>query len=126
MRTVRFDEAYTYKYSPREGTPATRMPAEDFLPSDEAQARLEDLIDVSRAVQAEINRAEVGRVEEVLIEKDGRYDGQILGRTRRNKVVVFDGDVARIGEYARVVLEHTTGATFAGTEETALLASVRA
>jgi len=123
MRTMRFDEAYTYKYSPREGTPATRMPAEEFVPSEEAQARLEELIDVSRGIQAEINRAEVGRVEEVLIEKDGRHDGQILGRTRRNKVVVFDGDPARIGEYTTVTLERTTGATFAGTEAAALLTS---
>ena len=126
MRTVRFDEAYTYKYSPREGTPATRMPADEFVPSAEAQARLEELIDLSRGIQAEINQSEVGRVEEVLIEKDGRHEGQVLGRTRRNKVVVFDGDASRIGEYTRVTLERTTGATFAGTEATRLLAAARA
>jgi len=116
LRAVRFDEAYTYKYSLRDGTPAARLPQEDFVPSAEAQARLEELIEVSRGIQAEINRREVGRVEEVLIEKHGRHEGQILGRTCRNKVVVFDGDVGRVGEYARVELERTTGATFAGTE----------
>lgn len=126
MRTVRFDDAYTYKYSLREGTPATRMPTDDFVAPAEAQARLEELIEVSRGIQSEINRAEVGRVEEVLIEKDGKAEGQVLGRTRRNKVVVFDGDVRRVGEYTRVALERTTGATFAGTEESALLTSVRA
>jgi tRNA-2-methylthio-N6-dimethylallyladenosine synthase len=98
MRRVRFDDAYTYKYSAREGTPATRMPAETFVPADEAQARLEELIDVSRAIQAEINGSEVGRVDEVLIERKGRHEGQVLGRTRRNKVVAFDGDACRIGE----------------------------
>ncbi|HUF75535.1 MAG TPA: tRNA (N6-isopentenyl adenosine(37)-C2)-methylthiotransferase MiaB [Longimicrobiales bacterium] len=116
MRTVRFDEAYTYKYSLRDGTPASRLPEHDFVPPDEAQARLQELIDVSRAIQAKINEREVGRVEEVLIEKPARQEGQILGRTRRNKVVVFDGDVTRIGEYTHVELERTTGATFAGTE----------
>jgi tRNA-2-methylthio-N6-dimethylallyladenosine synthase len=126
MRTVRFDEAYTYKYSPREGTPATRMPADEFVAPAEAQARLEELIDLSRGIQAEINQSEVGRVEEVLIEKDGRHQGQVLGRTRRNKVVVFDGDASRIGEYTRVTLERTTGATFAGTEAMRLLAAARA
>ena len=126
MRTVRFDEAYTYKYSPREGTPATRMPPEDFLSPEEAQARLAELIEVSRGIQAEINRSEVGRVEEVLIEKGGREAGQVLGRTRRNKVVVFDGDIRRVGEYTRVVLERTTGATFAGTEALAVRAAVQA
>lgn len=116
MREVRFDEAYTYRYSPRDGTPATRLPAEDFIDPEEGQARLEQLIEVSRGIQAEINRREVGRVEEVLIEKAGRYPGQILGRTRRNKVVVFDGDVERIGAYTRAELEATTGATFTGRE----------
>jgi tRNA-2-methylthio-N6-dimethylallyladenosine synthase len=116
MRTVRFDEAYTYKYSAREGTPATRLPERDFVEPRVAQARLEELIEVSRAIQAEINASEVGRTEEVLIEKVARDPGQLLGRTRRNKVVVFDGRAERVGAFTRVVLERTTGATFAGVE----------
>jgi tRNA-2-methylthio-N6-dimethylallyladenosine synthase len=116
MRTARFHEAYTYKYSAREGTPATRLPSGDFVDPDEAQARLEELIDVSRTIQSEINTSEVGRVEEVLIEGEGRDAGQIRGRTRRNKVVVFDGDPARVGTYTLTRLERTTGATFAGSE----------
>lgn len=116
MRTVRFDEAFTYKYSLRDGTPATRLPEDDFIDPTEAQARLAELIEVSRAVQNEINSAEVGRTEEVLIEHEGRDPGQIRGRTRRNKVVVFDGSPERIGQYTRVRLDRTTGATFVGTE----------
>ncbi|MFQ5538122.1 MAG: tRNA (N6-isopentenyl adenosine(37)-C2)-methylthiotransferase MiaB [Gemmatimonadota bacterium] len=116
MRTVRFDDAFTYRYSPRDGTPATRLPAEDFIPDEVARARLEELIGVQRAIQAEINRGEVGRVEEVLIERVARGKGQILGRTRRNKVVAFPGAAERIGEYTRVRLDDTTGATFIGSE----------
>ena len=116
MRTVRFDEAFTYKYSPREGTPATRLPADQFVPALEAQERLEELIEVSRGIQSEINTREIGRIDEVLIEREGRHPGQILGRTRRNKVVVFDGDSERIGCYTHVGLDRTTGATFAGKE----------
>jgi tRNA-2-methylthio-N6-dimethylallyladenosine synthase len=119
MRTVRFDDAFTYKYSLRDGTPATRLPADDFIDPDEAQARLAELIDVSREIQSQINLGEVGRIEEVLIENTGRDEGQVRGRTRRNKVVVFDGDARRIGEYTRTQLERTTGATFAGTEVSA-------
>ncbi len=114
MRRVRFDDAFTYKYSPREGTPATRMPDDWFLPDDVAQQRLERLIAVARGIQAEINAGEVGRVEEVLIEKEARDPGHVLGRTRRNKVVAFPGDSRWIGEYRTVRLESTTGATFAG------------
>jgi tRNA-2-methylthio-N6-dimethylallyladenosine synthase len=121
MREVRFDDAFTYKYSPRDGTPATRLPADQFIGPEEAQDRLARLIEVHRGIQGGINRREVGRVEEVLIEKEARDPGAILGRTRRNKVVAFPGDPARIGGYATVTLRSTTGATFAGEEVEALV-----
>ena len=116
MRTVRFDDAFTYKYSLRDGTPATRLPERDFIDPAEAQARLAELIEVSRGIQNEINEREVGRIEEVLIEDHGRDPGQLRGRTRRNKVVVFDGVAERIGGYTQARLERTTGATFVGSE----------
>ena len=116
MRTVRFDDAFTYKYSPRDGTPATRLPEDQFVDPQVAQRRLEQLIDVRIEVQSEINRSEVGRVEEVLVEKEARQEGQILGRTRRNKVVAFPGSPEVIGGYVHVSLDRTTGATFVGTQ----------
>ncbi len=116
MRTVRFDDAYTYKYSLRDGTPATRLPAKDFIPDDVAQDRLERLIALSRGIMGEIARSEVGRTEEVLVEKLARSEGQVLGRTRRNKLVAFPGDASMIGSYRRVSLHDTTGVTFVGAE----------
>jgi tRNA-2-methylthio-N6-dimethylallyladenosine synthase len=115
MRTVRFDDAFLYKYSPREGTPATRLPGSDFVPETIGQARLERLIQVQRAIQAEINRSEVGRVEEVLVERMAKSDGDVLGRTERNKVVAFPGEPSLVGSFVRVRLDRTTGATFVGT-----------
>ncbi len=125
MRTVRFDDAFTYKYSPRDGTPATRMPSEDFIAPDEAQARLERLIEVSREVQAEITASEVGQVVEVLVEKEARMEGQLLGRTERNKVVAFPADAVLIGTYQTVRLVATTSVTFVGelVEDAALVES---
>ncbi|MEZ4423093.1 MAG: tRNA (N6-isopentenyl adenosine(37)-C2)-methylthiotransferase MiaB [Gemmatimonadota bacterium] len=114
MRAVRFDDAYTYRYSPRDGTPATRLPAHEFIADDVAQARLERLIDVSRSIQDDINRAEVGRVEEVLVERAAREPGQMMGRTRRAKVVAFPGTEELVGRYVPVRLTGTTGATFVG------------
>lgn len=113
MRTVRFDDAYLYKYSPRDGTPATRLPAGQFVPDEVGKVRLERLIEVHREIQLEINRGEVGRVEEVLVEKEGRRGG-LQGRTDSNKVVTFDGPASLIGGFTRVRLTSTTGATFAG------------
>jgi tRNA-2-methylthio-N6-dimethylallyladenosine synthase len=114
MREVRFDDAFLYRYSPREGTPATRLPADDFLPDDVAQGRLQRLIDLHREIQSEITRSEVGRVEEVLVEKEAKAPGQVLGRTRRNKVVAFPGGPELIGTYRTVHLTATTTATFVG------------
>ncbi len=124
LRTVRFDDAFTYRYSPREGTPATRLPPEESVPEEVGQARLQELIQLCRGIQAEINRSETGREEEVLVEKVAKEPGQVLGRTRRNKVVAFPGDASLVGSYLRVRLERTSGATFAGSvvcERTALV-----
>jgi tRNA-2-methylthio-N6-dimethylallyladenosine synthase len=116
VREVRFDDAFTYKFSPREGTPATRLPAEQSVDPGEAQARLAHLIQVTREVQAAINEGEVGRVIEVLVEKEAKAAGHVLGRSRRNKVVAFPGSVSLAGSYRTVVLERTTGPTFVGSE----------
>lgn len=123
IRTVRFDDAYTYRYSPRDGTPAMNLPAEDFVPPEEGQERLARLIEVHREIQAQINSTEVGRTESVLVEKVARGRGQILGRTRRNKVVAFAGSAEMIGTYQSVRLTDTTGATFVGELEPALTGS---
>jgi tRNA-2-methylthio-N6-dimethylallyladenosine synthase len=114
MRTVRFDDAYTYRYSPRDGTPATRLPEGDFVADRVAGERLETLIEVHRAIQSEIAASEVGRIEEVLVEKPAKSAGDVLGRTRRGKVVAFPGTADLVGRYLDVRLDGTTGATFLG------------
>jgi tRNA-2-methylthio-N6-dimethylallyladenosine synthase len=113
MRTVRYDDAFLYRYSEREGTPATRFPRDQFVPEAVGQARLEGLIETHRRIQSEIYRSEVGRVEEVLVEKEGRRGG-VQGRTAGNKVVNFDAPASLIGTFAEVRLASTTGATFNG------------
>jgi len=114
FRTVRYDDAYLYKYSPRDGTPATRLPAADFIAPEVAQARLERLIELHRAIQAEIGRAEIGRTVEVLVERVAKSPGDVLGRTDTNKVVAFPGGEELIGRFLSVRLTQSTGATFRG------------
>jgi tRNA-2-methylthio-N6-dimethylallyladenosine synthase len=115
VREIRFDDAFTYRYSPRDGTPATRFPPSEFIPEEEGKARLDALIQVTRKIQGEINQGEVGRREEVLVEKVGKEPGHMLGRTRKNKVVIFPADEGLAGSYPVVELKRTTGATFVGT-----------
>lgn len=112
MREIRFDDAFLYKYSERDGTPATRLPRELFVPPAVAQERLERVIALHRSIQAEINAAEVGRTVEVLVEREAKSEGDILGRTESFKAVVFPGEPALIGRYAAVRLTSSTGATF--------------
>ncbi len=114
MRTVRFDDAYLYRFSPRDGTPATRFPEEDYVDGEVAQRRLEEIIALHREIQAEVNASEVGDVREVLVEDEAKSDGDVLGRTETNKVVAFPGEPEEVGEYRRVRLVETTGATFRG------------
>ncbi len=112
LRQVRFDDVFTYRYSPRDGTPATRLPPAQFVPPAVAQDRLERLIVLTRRIQSEVNRSEVGRTEELLIERVGRRGGTVLGRTRRFKAAVLPGSEEDVGRYLSVRLASTTGATF--------------
>jgi tRNA-2-methylthio-N6-dimethylallyladenosine synthase len=113
MRAVRYDDAYLYRYSPRDGTPATRLPLDQFVPEEVGQERLERLIALHRDIQLEINQGEVGRVVEVLVEKVAKRGG-MQGRTEGNKVVTFEGPESLVGDFIPVRLTSTTGATFGG------------
>ena len=114
MRRVRFDDAYMYRYSLRDGTPATRFAPEDFVDVGTSGRRLEELIGVHRTIQREIQESELGEVREVLIERDARSAGDVLGRTESSKMVAFPGTRDQIGTYVDVRLLSTTGATFRG------------
>jgi tRNA-2-methylthio-N6-dimethylallyladenosine synthase len=107
-----FDDAYTFCYSVRDGTPAVRLP--DHVPDEIASARLQRLITVVRAQTRARNIARVGSVHEVLIERSARRGVLMLGRTRANHLVLVDRPPESIGEYHEVRLTGTTGSTFTG------------
>jgi len=88
---ARFDQAYTFQYSPRPGTRAATMPGQ--VPKDVVQERFERLVALQERISLESMRAQVGRVHEVLIEGTGRKGGA-QGRTRTNRVVHIDEDLA--------------------------------
>ncbi len=114
-REVRFDDAFMFKFSPREGTPATKMPAEWTIPDAVVSERFERLIATVRGISREINLQRLGDVTEVLVEKVAR-DGTLLqARSRDFKTVMVPADAAQIGDYLTVQLTGTTGATFTGT-----------
>jgi len=110
VREVRFDDAYTFKYSPRDGTPAVKL--KDRVPDAVAGERLERLIAAVRQVARSQNVALVGTTHEVLVEGKAKRGGLLQARTRSNKVALLDGPDEWIGTYRRVRLTGTTGSTF--------------
>lgn len=114
VRTVRYDEAFTFRYSPREGTPSTRMREDWRVPAETGQRRLEVLIELVREIASEKNLGEVGKTVEVLVEKPAKRGELLQSRTDTNKVVLIPGPEEWIGSYRKVVLTGTSGATFTG------------
>jgi tRNA-2-methylthio-N6-dimethylallyladenosine synthase len=115
VREVVFDDAYTFKFSPRDGTPATRFPSELTVPDDQAAERLARLIQVARAGSRRRNLALLGARREVLVEKGARRGDLMQARSRDFKTVLVPGDEGLIGRYLTVELSGTTGSTFTGT-----------
>jgi tRNA-2-methylthio-N6-dimethylallyladenosine synthase len=115
VREVAFDDAFTFKFSPRDGTPATRLPSSDTIPDEVATERLERLIATVRAGAREKNLRLLGERREVLVEKTARRGELLQSRTRDHKTVLIPGDETMIGRYLTVELTGTTGSTFTGT-----------
>jgi tRNA-2-methylthio-N6-dimethylallyladenosine synthase len=119
---VGYDDAYTFRYSPREGTPATRI--RESVPDAVAAERLERLIALVRGIARRRNVALVGTTHEVLVEGRARRGGLLQTRTRTNKVALVDGPERWIGTYLPVRFTGTTGSTFTATAVTRELAVV--
>jgi tRNA-2-methylthio-N6-dimethylallyladenosine synthase len=112
VEEVGFDSAFTFVYSPRQGTDAAAMP--DQIEDDVKRERIERLVEVVQRSAAERNAERIGLVEEVLVEGPSRTDSSILrGRTRRNTTVNFTGE-AEAGEFVDVLIERATSTTLAG------------
>jgi len=115
FRRVRYDYAFMFKYSEREGTYASRhMP--DDIPDAEKTRRLNEIIALQGQIALENNKLEVGHEYEVLVEGEShRSSEQLFGRNSQNKVIVFDRRDAQPGTYRKVRVDTCTAATLIGT-----------
>jgi tRNA-2-methylthio-N6-dimethylallyladenosine synthase len=115
VREVGFDEAFTYRYNPREGTRAFALP--DDVPEGEKLGRLEELIRLQRAITRRHKQARLGQTVEVLIEgRARRGEQELLARTQGDETVVLPGLPERIGSFATVRLVRLDGNTYRGEE----------
>jgi tRNA-2-methylthio-N6-dimethylallyladenosine synthase len=104
VRDIGFAQSYSFKYSPRPGTPAADR--EDQIPEDVKTDRLLRLQAVLEDQQVRYNAASVGKIMPVLMERIGRDTGQLVGRTPYLQLIHVDGHVdgpkALVGHVANV------------------------
>ena len=110
---VSFDNAFVFRYSPRQNTPAATMEAQ--ISEEVKDARNQDLLEVvNRHVAAKLD-ALIGTEVEILCEGASRHNAERLsGRTRTNKIVVFEGAPRHIGQIFPVKITRASGSTLYG------------
>jgi tRNA-2-methylthio-N6-dimethylallyladenosine synthase len=102
VREIGFAQAYSFKYSPRPGTPAATMGGQ--VPEDVKAARLDLLQDLLEGQQRSFNDGFIGRVVPVLMERTGRREGHLVGRTPYLQLVHVEAEVAALGRILPVAI----------------------
>ncbi|PIE15413.1 MAG: tRNA (N6-isopentenyl adenosine(37)-C2)-methylthiotransferase MiaB [Rhodobacterales bacterium] len=101
VRQVRYGQAYSFKYSARPGTPAAERA---FVAAEVADERLQRLQALLTQQQRELQQAMVGQQVDVLIEKKGRQEGQMIGKSQHLHAVHINAPHMQIGEIHRVLV----------------------
>lgn len=114
MEWVAYDYAFMFKYSERPDTIAAKK-FEDDVPEDVKSRRLNEVIQQQQKSALELNKQDIGKTFEVLVEKvSKRSDEQLAGRNSQNKMIVFTRKDYKPGDYAMVKVHDCTAATLIG------------
>jgi len=113
LTEVQFDEAFTYYYSPREGTKAAAMP--EMLTEKEKKERLNAIINIQKKITIKKKQEYIGTTAEVLAETESRKSkNEWMGKTDTNHVVIFPKMKIRKGEIVPIRITECAGATLRG------------
>jgi tRNA-2-methylthio-N6-dimethylallyladenosine synthase len=113
VREVEFDNAFVFKYSPRKDTPAADMPGQ--LPQSVKEERNARLLELVNQIGARHYSNYIGRRAEILVEGPSkRNPARMMGRTRSNKIVVFDGSERHRGQLMDVQINRAGAFTLYG------------
>ena len=116
VKKVRYDSAFTFIYSKREGTPAASMP--DQVPEDVIKERFGRLLELVQDTASKVCSRDLGTVQEVLVEEtDGHCEGGLTGRLSNNLMVHFTGEPDLIGKIVSVRLTESRGFYYIGRME---------
>jgi tRNA-2-methylthio-N6-dimethylallyladenosine synthase len=114
VEEIQFDNAFVFRYSPRRDTPAAEM--RDQIDERTREERNQDLLRLVNASTRRAGERLVGQCVEVLCEGPSKTNpARLMGRTRTNKIVVFEGDNELIGELVDVQIERANGFSLYGT-----------
>ena len=113
MDEIKFDSAFNFKYSPRRGTKASEY--DDQISEEVKQSRLQRVINLQKEHTLQNNIKLVGRVEDVLVEKESKMSKvQWAGRTDSNKWIIFDKQDSQIGDMKSIKITKAQGISLHG------------
>ncbi len=113
VRDVGFAQAYSFKYSPRIGTPGALM--ENQIPEEVKASRLNQLQDLLNMQQQAFNDASLGQTLPVLLDRKGKQDEQLLGKTPTLQSVYVNAPLRLFGECVEVKIEKASANSLTGT-----------
>ena len=112
VKKVRFSNAFTFVYSPRNGTPAAEM---EQIPANVKKSRITRLVALQNEITKELSEEYIGKEFEILIEDvNPKYEGTVCGRTDSGRLVTIPGDPADVGKFARVLILESRSASLFG------------
>ena len=116
VRAVNYAQAYSFKYSIRPGTPAGAMDLQ--VPEPVKVERLAELQDLLNEQQLAFNQSKVGTKQQVLVDREGKRDGQLSGKTPFMQSVHFDGNPRLQGQTIKVLITEALPNSVAGVVDT--------
>ncbi len=113
MKKIKFDYAFTFKFSPREGTKASKF--KDQIPEEIRLERLQKLIKLQEKITLKKYKDQIGKTKEIYVEKvSKKSEDELSGKSRDFKITVFKGDKSLIGDFVNVKITDATGWTLKG------------
>ncbi len=112
VREARFSNAFTFVYSPRNGTPAAKLPQ---IPAEVKKERIKELVATQNTITKEISRGYINKIYEVLVEDvNSKYENTVCGRTDCGRLVTFNGTPDLIGKFENVKITEARSASLFG------------
>ena len=112
-RELEFDQVFVFRYSPRKDTPAAMMEGQHT--EEEKERRNQELLKVINQIIKRKLENEVGTYQEILVEGESKTNPErLMGRTRKNQIVVFPGNQRHVGQLLKVKIERSLGFSLLG------------